>query len=119
MANRPMRLCSYPGCPALVYSGRCEKHTIKRDDKEYDRRRGSSTARGYNWEWQQFRAHYLRRHPLCVKCEEQGNITPATMIHHKTALRDGGSKYDEDNLVALCFDCHEIVEGRKRTLGGM
>jgi len=51
-----------------------------------------------------------------VRCEDHNRITPATMIHHKTALRDGGSKYDESNLVALCFDCHEVVEGRKKDL---
>jgi len=102
-----------------VAKGYCEKHTVKRTDRQSDKQRGSATERGYDYQWQQFRLRYLRRHPLCVRCEDHNRITPATMIHHKTALRDSGSKYDEVNLVALCFDCHEVVEGRKRTPGGM
>jgi predicted HNH restriction endonuclease len=35
------------------------------------------------------------------------------MVHHKVALRDGGKRLNPVNFMALCDNCHAIVEGRK------
>jgi len=114
LALRPLRPCNYPGgCPELVVSGRCPKHA-KQSQKQYDRQRGSSSSRGYDYQWAKFRAVYLSAHPFCVTCEENQYIVAATLIHHKTPLDEGGSKYSEDNLQALCNDCHEKKHGKDR-----
>jgi 5-methylcytosine-specific restriction protein A len=70
--------------------------------------------REYNSLWQKFRAVYLSLHPICVKCESKGYVVPAVLIHHVKPLDEGGSKYNEDNLQALCNDCHEEIHGKDR-----
>jgi 5-methylcytosine-specific restriction protein A len=69
-------------------------------------RRPSSAARGYDWRWRQFSAVYLARNPLCVACHHKGRTTPASCVDHVKALEQGGEKYDEGNLQALCHPCH-------------
>jgi 5-methylcytosine-specific restriction protein A len=69
--------------------------------------RQSSSARGYDHEWRQTRADYLRRNPLCVDCMGQGRTTPATDVHHVGKLRTHRhAKHEESNLMALCHECH-------------
>jgi len=45
---------------------------------------------------------YLSRHPVCEQCKRE----QATEIDHRTTLVNGGDKYDEANLTALCKRCH-------------
>lgn len=91
----------------------CDEHRKKkeenRNDKLYDKRRGSPSKRGYNSAWVKFRTGYLREHPLCVQCEKEGRITPASEIHHIKTLRDGGDKFADDNLMSLCHSCHSKI----------
>ncbi|MFZ3132667.1 MAG: HNH endonuclease signature motif containing protein [Desulfosporosinus sp.] len=79
---RPLRPCGYPGCGELVVSGRCEKHT--KQEQRCDKRRGSSTERGYNARWQRYRTQFLMAHPLCEckECKDGGLITVATVVDH-------------------------------------
>lgn len=42
----------------------------------------------------------------CVECGEEDNLE----VHHITPVYDGGEKYDLDNLVTLCEDCHIDVQ---------
>lgn len=55
---------------------------------------------------QRIRNSHLRRHPLCVMCEEKGRVRPATQIDHKIPLFKGG-RDEEANRQGLCDDCHE------------
>lgn len=89
----------------------CESHKAKKEEsvRLYDKRRGSPSKRGYNYSWVNFRKHYLREHPLCVVCEREGRITPASEIHHIKRLRDGGDKFTDDNLMPLCHSCHSRI----------
>lgn len=80
---------------------------------EADSKRAPSHERGYDGDWRKARAAYLRSHTLCERCLSKGVVTPATMVHHKQALRNGGDRLNSANFMALCFNCHEIVEGRK------
>jgi 5-methylcytosine-specific restriction protein A len=114
MPNKPMKICNYPGCSQLVQSGYCEKHTKPKDNKVYNRQRGSSSSRGYDSRWQRFREIYMRSHPLCVICEEKGYIIKADLIHHKTPLDKGGEKYADDNLISVCNACHESIHCKDR-----
>jgi len=64
--------------------------------------------------WKRFRAGYIKRHPLCVKCEEVGVIMSANIIDHIQPIQDGGAKFDESNLQSLCASCHNKKSVNKR-----
>ena len=108
-------ICRVCGAITENRNGLCDEHQKKDEDERreysrlYDRRRGSPSSRGYNSAWIKFRKQFLREHPLCVQCESEGRIIPATEIHHIKTLRDGGSKYDENNLMPLCHICHSRI----------
>lgn len=64
------RPCRHPGCPALVPAGAspyCPAHTRAASAiaRARARHRGSAAARGYDYRWQQARANFLARYPLC------------------------------------------------------
>lgn len=108
MPNKPKRLCAYPGCGEVVESGYCEKHT-KQKRKISERRRKSSTERGYDSRWRRYRTVFLKKNPLCVSCQEEGIITPATVVDHIVPHK-GDMKlfWDTSNHQALCKRCHDI-----------
>lgn len=76
--------------------------------------------------WQDFRAWFLRRNPLCAECRRKGRTNGATQVDHVRALRwfpvEGmeAACYDEGNVQALCSTCHgqksarEQAEDRRR-----
>ncbi|MFN2388019.1 MAG: HNH endonuclease signature motif containing protein [Actinomycetota bacterium] len=89
--------CAEPGCPDLAhYRGRCPKHATVEEQE-----RGSAAARGYNAQWRRVRIMYLRRHPLCERCEP-----PAEHVHHRDQQAKGPQRFDFANLEALCETCH-------------
>jgi len=100
--RRAARVCSQPGCPNLVRTPGerfCPEH-LAEERRRQDARRGSSAQRGYGPHWQKIRSRYLALHPRCEQCG-----APATTVHHKVRLRDGGSNRVE-NLESLCQPCH-------------
>ena len=102
MPKRLPKPCAYPGCPELTEGRYCEKHA-----REDDRARGTATQRGYDERWRKARTFYLKRHPLCVGCVDEGRITPATVVDH--IIPHKGNKelfWDESNWQALCASCH-------------
>ena len=108
------KICKHPGCSELIDVGQayCAKHRI--DQREYDRRRGSPSKRGYDDRWERLRKLYLHANPLCEDCLEQDTVTLAEQVHHKRKV----SEHPElrlcwDNLRALCAPCHS-----KRTARG-
>lgn len=71
-----------------------------------DRRKGS-TARGYDYRWQQARERFLMRSPLCAACEREGRVTAATEVDHVTPHRgDQALFWDETNWQPLCKPHH-------------
>ncbi len=113
MPMLPKRPCPVAGCPVL---GFCAQHQRPRVEQPrprlYDDRRGSSTARGYGYEWQQRRKKYIQAHPLCVRCGK-----PTQQVDHIIPKSRGGSNLDA-NLQALCGYCHKQKTARERRLGG-
>jgi 5-methylcytosine-specific restriction enzyme A len=104
--SRALRVCSTPGCPELVTSGRCEACTTAAEQ-----RRGSSTARGYGHQHRtRFRERVLTKNPLCV-CTDPGHghdgqecLIPATVAdHHPRSRRE---------LVRLKLDPNDPSHGR-------
>jgi len=76
--------------------------------RDYDRFRGSSTKRGYNYRWQQARAFFLAEHPLCVDCEKEGRVGVATEVDHIVPHRGDMALFwaSETNWQGLCKRHH-------------
>lgn len=111
MPRSPKRSCRFPGCPNLCDHGvYCNDHS----DYSVDHLRGNAAERGYGGKWRNARARFLRKHPLCVKCRENGKLTPATVVDHIIPHRgDPILFWDENNWQPLCRDCH----GEKTGMG--
>lgn len=117
MGNKPLKPCSYPGCPALTHDGRCEKH--KRE-----------AWVGNNAEKRVFKGRKLQRErkrlfsesPLCAECLKVGRVTVATIRDHIKPLAEGGLDVEE-NTQGLCQMCSDIKtageakRGRVKSLG--
>ena len=120
MAYRSKTFCKHPGCANLCKGGYCEEHRAQHEaeleerNRRYNRSRGSAASQGYDARWQKARLAYLRQHPICERCEVDGRVTAATLVHHIVELKDGGARLDHDNLMALCNDCHEQIHGPDR-----
>jgi 5-methylcytosine-specific restriction protein A len=109
MPHRARTPCTFPGCGVLTDHGRCTQHR-RQSRAEADARRPSSTARGYGWRWRQYRAQYLRTHPLCVHCGARHLLTPAMHVDHVEPVDgpDDPRFWDPENHQGLCASCHSI-----------
>ena len=120
MPNKALRFCAWPGCDELVTDKYCTEHKAKHEEEQqqnnraYNRQRGSSTKQGYGYDWQQVRLRYLKQHPLCEDCLTKGKVVHATLVHHIKPILEGGARLNENNLKALCNDCHENIHGEDR-----
>lgn len=120
MPSKPLRFCAHSGCSELVHGGLCARHQAERDERDRkarqqsDAERGNAQERGYDGDWQKVRAMYLRRHPLCERCEQLGRTTPAVLVHHIIPISQGGQRLDTRNLAALCRACHDDVHDGDR-----
>jgi len=112
MATSAPRVCSKAGCHRLTATGRCALHPFAprertRRDTDYDKRRGSASARGYDSRWKKLRARKINRNPLCEHCFERGEVTPATEVDHRIPIAEAPERrLDWDNLQSLCHPCH-------------
>jgi 5-methylcytosine-specific restriction protein A len=118
MPHSAPKPCSKGGttgtCNGLVRNGVCSVCGSQRthNDRAYDKGRGTAHERGYDATWRKVRLMQLSEYPLCFDCNAQGYVVVATEVHHKRAIRDGGSN-SFDNLMSLCKPCHS-----KRTNAG-
>ena len=105
MPHRPNVPCKHPGCARLVPYGRayCDEHAqAHRGDGR------TTTEKGYTRRWQQARDRFLKTHPLCVRCQAAGKLTPATVVDHIVPHRgDQVLFWDQNNWQALCKPCHD------------
>lgn len=90
--------------------------------KPWHHARESRHARGYGSKWVKARARILARDDyLCQPCWRDGRPTPATEVDHIKPKARGGTD-DDDNLQAICHDCHtrkteaEAAEAQGRKL---
>jgi len=120
MPSAPARPCSHAGC-----SQRQPCPTHKR--KAYDIHRGSSSERGYNYRWQQYRNWFIRQaqcpvegcrrnHVLCEgECRRQGRAVPAFAVDHITPHRgDERLFWDHANHRSLCESEHNAKAQTER-----
>jgi 5-methylcytosine-specific restriction protein A len=67
----------------------------------------SRHQRGYGSAWVKTRTRILKRDSyLCQPCLAKGRPTAATQVDHINARSKGGTE-DDENLQAICDDCHE------------
>lgn len=113
MPTKPKKPCSKVGCQNLTTERLCEEH--KREEyKKQDRERGTAAKRGYNSRWRRARKWFLDRNPLCVKCMEEGRLTPATVVDHIVPHQgDYDLFWDVNNWQALCKQCHDRKTARE------
>ena len=112
MPLKPKRPCSYPGCPELTDGRFCEAHA-KKESQRYERYdRDPEKNKRYGSSWRKIRAAFIKANPLCVRCQQDGRLTPAREVHHIIPLRDGGTN-DINNLMALCRSCHSEITARE------
>jgi 5-methylcytosine-specific restriction protein A len=105
---KPKKPCGHRGCPKLTRGRYCEEHA-KLKAKQYNRfHRDPDSYKRYGGAWKKIRAAFLKANPLCELCRERGRFTPATLVHHKRKLTDGGTN-DWSNLQALCDSCHSSL----------
>lgn len=85
--------------------------------------RRSASARGYDRRWREFRAYFLRQHPLCAGSEAgwtgqeprpgSTHIVAAVDVHHMKKVRDFPElKFNESNCMPQCAPCHRIRTSR-------
>ena len=62
--------------------------------------------------WRQMRDKIMARsNGLCVCCWARGVVRNATSVHHIKKLRERFDlRLNEDNLIAVCRSCHELIE---------
>lgn len=118
MPVKPPKICSYPGCGNLTKTRYCPKHA-KREQKRYDKNRGTAAQRGYDHRWQKTRKHYLSEHPLCVECAKLDKVVPATVVDHIVPHKgDTALFWDRGNWQALCARCHNSHKQRQEKGAG-
>lgn len=98
------RVCSTPGCPNIHdgATSRCPTHEGQAKRTHWEKTRAYST-KGHR----QFRAHVLRRDPICVLCE----LRESTVAdHHPRSRRElealGLNPNNPDYGRGLCVPCH-------------
>lgn len=103
MPTQPKKPCKHPGCPNLTEGKYCEQHKA-----EHRADRMTSHQRGYDRQWRSASKIFLRQHPLCVICEREGRLTPATVVDHiKPHKGDKELFWDRSNWQPLCKSCHD------------
>lgn len=100
--------CAYPGCPKLTDEKYCEDHK-KNVMQQYDKfNREHNKNKKYGNNWRRIRALYIKQHPLCERCLQEGRITPVEEVHHILPVKQGGSN-SFTNLMSVCKSCHTKI----------
>ena len=119
MPMKPKRPCGYPGCPNLTDGRYCEEHK-KLTDSQYNRYGRDDFSKGFykTPEWRKARKLQLARQPLCEECLKAGKFVKATMVDHIVPIKQGGDKFNQDNLQSLCWSCHSRKSAKEGSRWG-
>ena len=112
MPRKAKHPCHHPGCPNLTESRFCEQHQ-KEENKRYEKYgRDPATRKRYGRAWKRIRDSYVKTHPFCELCYEQGVLVEVEEVHHKIPLSEGGT-HDRANLISLCKSCHARIHAER------
>lgn len=107
MPMKPLKPCRRIGCNALTREGLCEEHRLQ-EVRAYSKNR----PHYHKWyslaRWRNARLIYLTNNPLCIRCEQDGRLTPATVVDHVKPHK--GNKellWNSNNWQGLCKRCHD------------
>ena len=50
-----------------------------------------------------------RLNPLCQRCEEEGKVVAAQLVHHIVPIKEGGAPYELGNLQSICYAHHNAL----------
>src|SRR5688572_14703952 len=113
MGNGPLHPCPCsPACPVLLPRGvtRCRAGAVKYEHQRqnYDVRRWYRTAR-----WKHLRTQVLREQPICITCQEEGQVTPTTDVDH-IEKHYGNERlfFQRAKLQGLCKSHHSAKTAR-------
>jgi 5-methylcytosine-specific restriction protein A len=68
--------------------------------------------------WKRARAERLSAHPLCMKCQQQGLTTAASVVDNiKPHRGDAALFWDPLNFQSLCKPHHDATKQREEELG--
>jgi len=111
MPYKPHKPCAHRNCRELTANRYCNKHAKEYAHHYNHHCRDKNSNKRYGRKWRGVRAGYLATNPLCKICQEDGRLSPATVVHHITPVRDGGCN-SRDNLQSLCAECHSRLHRR-------
>lgn len=113
MANKPLRPCRHPGCPALTRDRWCPAHK----PKQAPRRESAAWHHWYSltiWT-DELRPNQLLREPFCRECARRGIRTWATVVDHVKPFRGNWTLFlDPANHQSLCKHCHDQKTAREQ-----
>lgn len=95
--------------PTLNLQKKTKKETNQRNENTASR---EIRRKAYNnTEWRKLRDTYIKEHPLCEDCLNEGKVVPAEDVHHiRSPFQNGECNkallLDYNNLMALCKQCH-------------
>lgn len=110
MPLQPKRFCKFNGCNerVVVRQVYCPYHRQRIDRSMREGSYQKTTNQLYNTpQWRKVRSSYLRQHPLCVQCKQNGYIVAATEVDHINPHKGNDLLFwDESNFQPLCKPCH-------------
>ena len=113
MPDRLKTRCGFRGCPNTTRNRYCEEH-LPLARKVWDRKRGSTTERGYDGAWK--RVAEERRALdccLCQECLKKGLVRPSQLVDHIVPIHVRPDwRLEIGNTWVLCYDCHSIKTSR-------
>ena len=74
-----------------------------------------------SYSWQKKRMEIIERdHRECQRCRELGSFSKGEVVHHIKHLKEFPELgMDNDNLITLCFNCHNVVHPEKGFVDGI
>ena len=101
--------CGFRGCPKTTRGRYCDEH-LPLARQFYDRRRGSSTERGYDSDWEHVaEQRRMLDCGLCQRCLLEGLVRASQIVDHIIPIHVRPDwRLEIGNTQVLCFDCHTV-----------
>ena len=98
--------------PRLTEGRFCEEHQRKENQRYEKYDRDPAVRRRYGRVWKRIRDSYVKDHPFCEKCFENGVLVEVEEVHHIKPLAEGGT-HEKSNLISLCKSCHARIHAER------